>query len=271
MASEKLSNGQTFDQSKGYQKKEEEGTPFFNDGREIGLLHFVYSHPKLESFRNSPKNVLAAIDEYGRTKKYLMNVGEDKGKIVTDIIAEVKPAVMVEVGAYVGYSAILFADASRRAGGKVYYCLEHNPEFAAVVASLVNLAGLSDFVKVIVGGASDSFTRLKKEGIFTHIDLLFLDHLKPLYGPDLRLAEELGVVGEGTVLCADNVIWPGAPEYLEYVRSSVQEKRAAPARSAEDRKGNPKLIYKSELKESFEPTGERDGIEVTRCLGEEAA
>jgi len=103
------------------------------------------------------------------------------------------------------------------------------------------------------------------------IDLLFLDHLKPLYGPDLRLAEELGLVGKGTVLCADNVIWPGAPEYLEYVRSSVQEKRAAPARSAEDRKGNPKLIYKSELKESFEPTGERDGIEVTRCLGEEAA
>jgi len=270
MASEQTSSGKTFDESKGYQKKELD-SPYYNDGREIGLLHFVYSHPKLESLRNSPQNVLAAIDEYGRTKKYLMNVGEDKGKIVSDIIAEVKPAVMVELGAYVGYSAILFADASRRAGGKAYYCLEHNPEFAAVVASLVDLAGLSDFVKVIVGGASDSFTRLNKEGVLTHIDLLFLDHIKPLYGPDLRLAEELGMVGKGTVLCADNVIYPGNPEYLEYVRSSVQQKRAVPARSEEARKGNPNLIYKSELKESFEPTGEKDGVEVTRCLGEEAA
>jgi catechol O-methyltransferase len=194
-----------------------------------------------------------------------MNVGDDKGKVVTEIIAEVKPAVMVEVGAYVGYSAILFADASRRAGGKGYYCLEHNPEFAAVVASLVDLAGLSDYVKVIVGSAEDSFTRLKKEGVLTHIDLLFLDHLKELYGPDLRLAEELALVGKGTVLCADNVIWPGAPGYLEYVRSSNQEKReAAPGRSKEQRKGNPNLIYKSELKESFEPTGER--VRMTTAL-----
>jgi len=182
MASEQLSSGKTFDQSKGYQKKEQD-SPYYNDGREVGLLHFVYSHPKLESFRNSPQNVLAAIDEYGRTKKYLMNVGDDKGKVVTEIIAEVKPAVMVEVGAYVGYSAILFADASRRAGGKGYYCLEHNPEFAAVVASLVDLAGLSDYVKVIVGSAEDSFTRLKKEGVLTHIDLLFLDHLKETLRP----------------------------------------------------------------------------------------
>jgi catechol O-methyltransferase len=186
-----------------------------------------------------------------------MNIGEDKGKIVTEVIAEVKPAVMVEVGAYVGYSAILFADAARRAGGKAYYCLEHNPEFAAVVASLVNLAGLGDFVKVIVGGGSDSFTRLKRDGTFSHIELLFLDHLKELYGPDLRLAEELGLISKGSVVCADNVIWPGTPKYLKYVRSSVEEKRNAPAPEEGQRKGNPNLIYKSELKESFEPTGER--------------
>jgi catechol O-methyltransferase len=49
----------------------------------------------IEKIRGSPENVLAAIDEYGRTKKYLMNVGEDKGRIVTDLIAEVKPKTMV--------------------------------------------------------------------------------------------------------------------------------------------------------------------------------
>ena len=33
-----------------------------------------------------------------------MNVGDDKGKIVADLIAEQKPEVMVELGGYVGYS-----------------------------------------------------------------------------------------------------------------------------------------------------------------------
>ncbi len=33
-----------------------------------------------------------------------MNVGDDKGKIVADLIAERKPQVMVELGGYVGYN-----------------------------------------------------------------------------------------------------------------------------------------------------------------------
>lgn len=66
------------------------------------MLHFVYSHPNIEKIRGSPDGVLKAIDEYGRTKKYLMNVGDDKGKIVANLIMECKPQVMVELGGYIG-------------------------------------------------------------------------------------------------------------------------------------------------------------------------
>lgn len=83
-----------FNQEKAY-ATQEDGADFFDDGREIELLHYVYSHPHLEDIRGSPEKVLEAIDEYGRTKKYLMNVGESKGRIVSDLIAEVKPQVMV--------------------------------------------------------------------------------------------------------------------------------------------------------------------------------
>ena len=83
-----------FDQSKAYVDLNNEDT-FFDDGREVELLHFVYTHPNIEKIRDSPRDVIAAIDEFGRTKKYLMNVGEDKGKIVTDLIAEVQPKTMV--------------------------------------------------------------------------------------------------------------------------------------------------------------------------------
>lgn len=82
-----------FDQSKAYAEQE---TVFFDDGREIELLHFIYGKPDINEIRGNPARVLQAIDEFGRTKKYLMNVGEDKGKIVTDLIAEVKPQTMVE-------------------------------------------------------------------------------------------------------------------------------------------------------------------------------
>ncbi|MGG6496026.1 UNVERIFIED_CONTAM: hypothetical protein NY603_24215, partial [Bacteroidetes bacterium 56_B9] len=57
------------------------------------------------------------------------------------------------------------------------------------------------------------------------IDLMFLDHYKPAYTTDLKLCEELKLVTPGSVLAADNVIKPGNPPYLEYVRSSVKEKR----------------------------------------------
>lgn len=82
----------SFDPQKAYAEQEE---VFFDDGREIELLHFIYNLPEIDEIRGSPEKVLEAIDRFGRTKKYLMNVGEDKGKIVTDLIREVKPKTMV--------------------------------------------------------------------------------------------------------------------------------------------------------------------------------
>ncbi|KAF2669707.1 S-adenosyl-L-methionine-dependent methyltransferase [Microthyrium microscopicum] len=282
----------SFNPEKKYAEQED---IFFDDGREIELLHFVYGHPQIDDIRGNPQRVLAAIDEFGRTKKYLMNVGEDKGRIVTERIASEKPKVMMELGGYVGYSAILFSDALRKAGGTRYWTLERNPEFAAVVASLVDLAGLSDLVRVVVGPSDASISRLHKAGQLKHVDAIFLDHYKPAYTTDLKLCEELKLVTPGSILFADNVIKPGNPPYLEYVRSTCEEKRKRvkvgkvngidsqfPDRTAsqyksregqekldETRSGNPNLIYESELVHSYEPSGVKDAIEITRCVGEE--
>jgi catechol O-methyltransferase len=256
--------------------------PQFDDGREIELLHFVYSLPEIDQIRGDPLKVVAAIDKYATTKNYLMNVGPDKGKIVTDLITEVKPQMMVELGGYVGYSALLFGDAVRKAGGKRYYSLERNPEFAAVITSLIDLAGLSETVKVHVGPSDQSIARLHAEGALTHIDLMFLDHYKPAYTTDLKLCEHLKLIRPGSVLAADNVIKPGNPPYLEYVRSSIQQKkerfqdkngntydnagfsdrfknqyskRMTYEKPNLDYPGNPNLVYESQLINSWEPTG----------------
>ncbi|KAL3421852.1 catechol o-methyltransferase [Phlyctema vagabunda] len=278
----------TFDNSKAYAEQE---VVFFDDGREEELVEFVVNHPNKSSIKGSPEKVLRTIDEFGRTKKYLMNVGEDKGKIVTKLIQEVKPQTMVELGGYCGYSTILFASTVRDAGGKHYYSLERSPKFAKVIQTLVEFAGLEDTVEVIIGPSDEGIKKLYSRGV-RNINMMFLDHYKPAYTTDLKLCEELGLIQKGTLLAADNVIKPGNPPYLAYVRSSVQEKRLKltteakadtenfPGRAATqyngsvevlstDVKGNPHLIYESKLVNSFEPTGEPDGVEVTRCLGED--
>jgi catechol O-methyltransferase len=248
----------------------------------VALLHFIYSKENIDEIRGSPSKVLAAIDEYGRTKKYLMNVGDDKGPTVCDLIADVKPQTMVELGGYVGYSCILFGDALRKTGGKRYISLEKSPEFAAVIMSLVDLAGLSDIVKVVTGASDVSLKRLHSEGVLDQIDLMFLDHLKSLYVTDLKLCEELKLIRPGSVLAADNVVKPGNPPYLKYVRSSPSEKREAlksnpflqsdgSRRHANGEttsnkwelqstlhtpgRGNPNLVYESKFVEGWEPSG----------------
>ena len=79
-----------------------------------------------------------------------MNVGEDKGEIVSAIIRKRRPVIMVELGGYCGYSTILFADEARAAGGKKYFSLERSAKFASNIKALVEFAGLGDFVEVIV-------------------------------------------------------------------------------------------------------------------------
>lgn len=169
----------------------------------------------------------------------------------------------------------------RKAGGKRFWSLERDPVFGAVIIALVSLAGLSDVVKVEIGSSDASIKRLHDSGALKHIDLMFLDHYKPAYKTDLKLCEELKLVTPGSVLAADNVIKPGNPPYLEYVRSNVAEKREAITKSNGESgpdarfadktagqyakrqgqeqlhlsQGNPNLIYKSELVNSFEPTG----------------
>jgi catechol O-methyltransferase len=255
--------------------------------------------------RGSPASVLLAIDEFGRTHKYLMNVGQLKGKIVTDLIRETKPQIMIELGGYCGYSTILFGAAVRDAGGMKYYSLERSPKFAKNIESLVELAGLKDFIEVVVGPSNEGITTLHASGL-EKIDMMFLDHYKPAYTSDLKLCEHLGLIRKGTVLAADNVIAPGNPPYLEYVRSSVEEKKLKLTQEAKadtesfsnrhaaqygeveklstEVKGNPNLVYESRLVPSFEPTGEpvsrilnteeqladcllQDGVEITRCMG----
>lgn len=173
--------------------------------------------------RGSPSKILSAIDEFSATRDFLISIGGHKSKILSDLVAKEHPQTVVELGGYLGYSAILFADVMRRNSKPDQqlrvWSLEMSTEFAAIARELIMLAGLSDIITVVTGPAEESLRKMHKEGTLTNVDFLFLDHVEDLYVPDFKVCEELGLLRQGAVIAADNVVRPGAPEYRTMVRN----------------------------------------------------
>lgn len=227
------------------------------------MLKFITTHPERSAIEGSPEAVLAAIDEFGQTQDFLMNVGMHKGKIITDLISKEQPKTILEIGGYVGYSAIMFGNALRKAGGQKYFSLEMNPEFASITRTLTAIAGLDDVVEVLEGPCRTSLRKLAKDNMGVKSwDLVFLDHAKLSYLNDLKLCEELGLVAPGSIVVADDMYRPGNPPYSQYVRASPSSKTEACSPflggMSDDcvSLGNPSLVYRTSLLEGPEPTGQ---------------
>lgn len=182
----------------------------------------ILAQPNIEEFKISPYKLIAVIDAYSSEHDFLISVGLHKANILNDLILKEKPKTLVELGGYVGYSAIVWADAMRRAspGEKVrVVSLEMDAGSVEMARKLVDMAGLSEIVEFVVGPAEESLRKLVKSGSLKEVDFIFLDHVEVLYATDLKVCEELGFLKKGVVVVADNVVRPGAPEYREFVRA----------------------------------------------------
>jgi len=167
------------------------------------------------------------------------------------------PKTLVELGTYIGNSAVgwghmlsqLHPNATARESVKVY-AVELNAEFAGMARDLVRLAGLSDVVTVLQGASADHLRGLRGEHGVDTIDVLFLDHWKDCYLPDLRLCEDLGLLRVGTLVLADNTDFPGVPDYVAYVNAGGREDGAGVryetrAHDTVAEKGHPSIVLAS--------------------------
>ncbi|XP_062942706.1 catechol O-methyltransferase-like [Cynocephalus volans] len=184
------------------------------DSKEQRILRHMLEHAKA----GDPQSVLEVIDTYCSQKEWAMNVGDKKGQIMDAVVREYQPSVLLELGAYCGYSAVRMG---RLLGpGARLLTIELNPDFAAITQRVLDFAGLQDRVTVLVGASQDIIPQLKKKYDVDTLDMVFLDHWKDRYLPDTILLEEHGLLRKGTVLLADNVICPGTPDFLAHVRGS---------------------------------------------------
>ncbi len=188
------------------------------DGREEKLLNHVLT----TATKGDALGVLQAIDDFAWTQSYLINVGEEKGKILDDAINIKQPSNILELGAYCGYSALRMAIVAPDA--KVT-AIEISDANAQIARAIHQHAGVSERVDILVGSIGDNgqtIAMLKDKYVAERgaFDFIFIDHDKKYYLSDLQALLNNNLLDKSVLVVADNVKFPGAPDYLAYMEES---------------------------------------------------
>ncbi|MGO9927752.1 MAG: O-methyltransferase [Mycobacterium sp.] len=186
------------------------------DGREAAAVDYVLQNARA----GDVDDVLATIDKFAYEKSILINVGDEKGLLLDAAVRRADPKLALELGTYCGYGSLRIARAAPKA--KVY-SVELAEANAANARQIWAHAGVADRVTCVVGTIGDggrTLDALTGEYGFSSgaLDFVFLDHDKDAYLDDLQSILGRGWLRQGSIVVADNVGWPGAPKYREYMR-----------------------------------------------------
>lgn len=186
------------------------------DGREAAAADYVVAHARKDDI----DDVIAKIDEFAYQKSFLINVGDKKGALLDAAVKRADPRLVLELGTYCGYGALRLA---RSAPSARIYSVELAEANEQIARRIWAHAGADDRITCVVGTIGDggrTLDALADEHGFGpgKLDVLFLDHDKNAYLPDLRSMLDRGWLHRGSIVVADNVKIPGAPKYREYMR-----------------------------------------------------
>ena len=187
------------------------------DGREARLADYVEARAR----RGDAADVIRVIDEYCYQESFLINVGDEKGAILDAALARARAKLVLELGTYCGYSALRMAVTVPDAR---IVSIEFNADNAAIAQRILAHAGVAQRVTVVTGTLGDggkTADLLQSAQGFAPgaLDFVFLDHHKDNYLSDLNLVLARGWLRKEAVVVADNVLFPGAPEYRAHMRA----------------------------------------------------
>src|SRR4051794_36244999 len=188
------------------------------DGREEALAEYVLAHAR----PGDTEDAIRVIDEFCMNRSVMINVGDEKGEILDRAVRRSAPRLLLELGTYCGYSGLRM---SRVMPADARLCsIEFSPANAAIARRIWDHAGIGDELSVVVGTLGDggsTIDRLRAEHGFGEgtVDFAFIDHDKAVYLPDLERIVAEGWLHPGSIVVADNVRFPGAPEYRAYVEA----------------------------------------------------
>jgi predicted O-methyltransferase YrrM len=161
---------------------------------------------------NKVDKILNAIEELSN-KKSLPIIGPKKGRVLVDVLREIKPKRVLEVGTLIGYSTILMGKELDTDSSII--TIEIDDGEAKIAEENIKTARINPQIDVMVGNALEILPKLKGE-----FDLVFIDAAKREYMKYILLIEDK--LHKGSVLVADNAgsFAEAMKDYLDYVRSS---------------------------------------------------
>ncbi|XP_078491933.1 catechol O-methyltransferase B-like [Ciona intestinalis] len=187
-------------------------------GTDLTFPYHIVDHVVKTAKRGDVSSVIDVIDQYCYNVEKAMNVGDVKGAILDKCFLEASPQKVLELGCYCGYSSLRMSRLLKE-GAKIF-TIEANPDYAKFAQQIITFAGMEEKIQILPGLSDEVLpTIAAKCGVQT-FDFVFIDHAKQLYKRDLIMLENLGLIRHGTTIVADNVIFPGCPDYLEYVRNN---------------------------------------------------
>ena len=173
---------------------------------ETELLDYIESHSSAEP------EVLARINR--RTNVLLptahMLSGHIQGRVLAMLSRMIQPKRILELGTFVGYSALCLAEGLTDDGRLI--TIEKNDELEDLIRENLSQSPLGEKIELRIGSVADviqelraAFSRQTDEKPF--FDLVFMDADKRTYVEDLEAV--LPLVRKGGWILADNTLWDG--------------------------------------------------------------
>lgn len=155
-----------------------------------------------EAFTSGESPVLAELREhcYAHFEDSAMLSGFFQGRVLSMVSHMVRPQVILEIGTYLGYSALCLAEGLAN-GGKVI-TLDILEDTNKVARSFVEKTEFGDRIEFLLGPATDLIPNLTET-----LDLVFIDADKTNYSNYYDLVFDK--LRPGGIILADNVLWSG--------------------------------------------------------------
>lgn len=172
------------------------------------ITNFV--HPDIEQYSeihtSEESEMMAKLNRWTHVKmvRPRMLSGAYQGKLLEMISTMVQPTNVLEIGAYVGYSAICLAKGLKE-GGKVH-TIEVDEELEDIILKAVSDAELDDKICLHMGNALEVLPTINQ--VF---DLVFIDADKINYPNYYEMV--LPMVRKGGFIMLDNILWSGKVIY----------------------------------------------------------
>lgn len=178
----------------------------------------VLDHMHAEADRTDPALLERAAGKTGTERAALLAeafipVSPDAGRLLYTLVRGAAPGTVVEFGTSFGLSAIYIAAALRDRGAGGLITTEIYRSKAERAREYIREAGLLEVVDLRIGDALETL-----EGLERDVSLVFLDGMKSLYLPILKLLEP--ALRPGALVVGDDLDLFPVPlaQYLAYVR-----------------------------------------------------